>query len=217
MQKEIAGVVRINPEGQPRFCPSDMGTDAFTIKPGDKLVLTSGAKLLYGRHAGDGNGLCPRGRLLEAFEGSARIWAFDEIYPFNWAEVCGVLERPTNYVEAAVAPQPELKIGLIEPEFELPDATVSAPDLLGKAAKHMADRATTYDKPGGERSMAQTVAVFEAYHGIKLSESQGWHFMQILKDVRLFTREAYHADSAEDCIAFAALKAEARAKEGGAA
>lgn len=94
-------------------------------------------------------------------------------------------------------------------------APTSAPALLQAAATHMADRAATYDKPEGERSMAQTVAVFKAFHGIDLSESQGWHFMQILKDVRLFTRLAYHADSAEDCIAFAALKAEARAKEGG--
>lgn len=94
-------------------------------------------------------------------------------------------------------------------------APASAPGLLQAAATHMAERAATYDKPEGERSMAQTVAVFKAFHGIELSESQGWHFMQILKDVRLFTRPAYHADSAEDCIAFAALKAEARAKEGG--
>lgn len=43
--------------------------------------------------------------------------------------------------------------------------------------------------------------------------AQGWHFMQILKDVRLFTRPAYHADSAEDGIAYCALKAEAKAKE----
>ena len=96
------------------------------------------------------------------------------------------------------------------------DSPVSAPALLTAAAKHMNDRAATYDKPEGERSMAQTVAVFEAYHGIKLTEAQGWHFMQVLKDVRLFTRDSYHGDSAEDCIAYAALKAEAKAQEGGA-
>ena len=97
--------------------------------------------------------------------------------------------------------------------IEMLDNPVSAPALLTAAAKHMNDRAATYDKPEGERSMAQTVAVFEAYHGIKLTEAQGWHFMQVLKDVRLFTRETYHGDSAEDCIAYAALKAEAKAQE----
>lgn len=93
------------------------------------------------------------------------------------------------------------------------DSTVSAPDVLGAARQHMLDRAATYDKPEGERSMAQTVAVFNLFHGTKLTEAQGWHFMQILKDVRLFTRPAYHADSAEDGVAYAALKAEAKASE----
>ena len=85
--------------------------------------------------------------------------------------------------------------------------------ILEQAAKHQRDRAANYDKPAGERSMAQTVKVFEAHHGIKLTEAQGWHFMQILKDVRLFTATGYHADSAEDCVSYAALKAEAKHKE----
>lgn len=101
-------------------------------------------------------------------------------------------------------------------QIEMFEPPVSAPALLSAAAKHMNDRAATYDKPEGERSMVQTVVIFEAFHGIKLTEAQGWHFMQVLKDVRLFTRESYHADSAEDCIAYAALKAEAKAQEGGA-
>jgi hypothetical protein len=89
----------------------------------------------------------------------------------------------------------------------------SAPDILSAAEKHMRDRAATYDKPEGERSMSQTVVVFNAFHGTSLTEAQGWHFMQILKDVRLFTRDGYHADSAEDGVAYAGLKAEAKAKE----
>lgn len=110
------------------------------------------------------------------------------------------------WVEQQPEEAPPLPIGML-------DSPVSAPALLSAAAKHMNDRAATYDKPEGERSMAQTVAVFEAFHGIKLTEAQGWHFMQVLKDVRLFTRDLYHADSAEDCIAYAALKAEAKAQE----
>lgn len=89
----------------------------------------------------------------------------------------------------------------------------SAPALLAQAKKHMDDRAATYDKPEGERSMAQTVDIFNRFHGTSLTEAQGWHFMQVLKDVRLFTRDTYHADSAEDGIAYCALKAEAKAKE----
>lgn len=87
-------------------------------------------------------------------------------------------------------------------------------DALGvmyAAAGHMEARATTYDTPGGERSMARAVAVFNTMHDTDLSEAQGWHFMQILKDVRLFSAPGYHADSAEDGVAYAALKAEALA------
>ena len=74
----------------------------------------------------------------------------------------------------------------------------------------MKERAATYDKPDGERSMGRTVAAFNAITGRDLTEPEGWLLLQILKDVRLFQRPGYHADSAEDCIAYAALKAEAK-------
>ena len=88
---------------------------------------------------------------------------------------------------------------------------MKAPEILDKAAQHMRDRAATYDKPEGERSMGLTVVIFNLHHGTALTEAQGWHLMQILKDVRLFARPSYHADSAEDCTAYSALKAEAMA------
>lgn len=81
--------------------------------------------------------------------------------------------------------------------------------ILAHAASHLEARAGTYDTPGGERSMGKAIAVFNAFHGTNLSESQGWHLLQILKDVRLFSSPSYHQDSAEDCVAYAALKAEA--------
>lgn len=90
---------------------------------------------------------------------------------------------------------------------------MKAPQLLERAAGHMRDRAATYDKPEGERSMGKTVQAFNAITGRDLSESEGWLLLQLLKDVRLFQRSGYHADSAEDCIAYAALKAEAKAAE----
>lgn len=90
-----------------------------------------------------------------------------------------------------------------------------APDLLAKAAQHMADRAATYDTPGGERSMGRAVHALNAILGRRaLSEPEGWLLLQLLKDVRLFQRDGYHADSAEDCIAYAALKAESKFNEG---
>lgn len=61
--------------------------------------------------------------------------------------------------------------------------------------------------------MGRTVAVFNAFHNTALTEAQGWHLLQILKDVRLFAARGYHADSAEDSTAYSALKAEAKAQE----
>jgi hypothetical protein len=93
----------------------------------------------------------------------------------------------------------------------------SAPDILSRAAQHMADRAATYDKPEGERSMGATVAAFNAVTGRDLAEAEGWLLLQLLKDVRLFQRPGYHADSAEDAVAYTALMGEAKARDAAAA
>ena len=97
----------------------------------------------------------------------------------------------------------------VEPARQEPPAIL----MLQAAADHMRDRAANYDKPDGERSMGKTVDAFNAVTGRDLSEAEGWLLLQILKDVRLFQRPGYHADSAEDCMAYAALKAEAKKAE----
>lgn len=100
-----------------------------------------------------------------------------------------------------------------QPATKASDFPPSAQDLLDKAKQLMAERAKQYDKPAGERSMGRAVEAFNAITGRTLSEPEGWLLLQVLKDVRLFQRHGYHADSAEDCIAYAALKAEAKASE----
>lgn len=90
---------------------------------------------------------------------------------------------------------------------------VRAADLLNKATVIMAERGRQYDKPEGERSMGRTIAAFNAMTGRDLTESEGWLLLQVLKGVRLFTTPGYHADSAEDNIAYAALLAESKSKE----
>lgn len=94
--------------------------------------------------------------------------------------------------------------------------TPTAPDILRAGIKHMEDRAATYDRPEGERSMAATVSAFNAITGRSITEAEGWLLLQILKDVRLFQRPGYHSDSAEDCVAYGALKAEAKSREAAA-
>lgn len=90
---------------------------------------------------------------------------------------------------------------------------MKAQEFLSQAAKHMADRAATYDSPDGERSMEKTVAAFNALAGADLTESEGWLFMMMLKAARLTQRATYHADSAEDLVAYAALMGEAKSQQ----
>lgn len=90
---------------------------------------------------------------------------------------------------------------------------VKAPDLLKKASNIMEERGKQYDSPEGERSMGKCIAAFNAITGHSLTEPEGWLLLQVLKDVRLFQKKGYHQDSAEDCIAYAALKAEAKSLE----
>ena len=88
----------------------------------------------------------------------------------------------------------------------------TAPDLLMKAADLLAERGKEYDTEGGERSMGRAVASFNAITGRDMTEAEGWLLLQQLKDVRQWQNDGYHADSAEDCISYAALKAETLAR-----
>ena len=88
--------------------------------------------------------------------------------------------------------------------------TKQATDFLSKALELLQERGKDYDQPQGERSMGKTVQAFNAITGHTLKESEGWLLLQLLKDVRQWSNpDSYHADSAEDCISYAALKAEA--------
>lgn len=92
------------------------------------------------------------------------------------------------------------------------ESKVSANSILEAAVGHMRDRASTYDKPAGERSMGATVRAFEAITGHTLTEEQGWLFMQLLKAVRS-QQGAYRLDSYEDGAAYVALAGEAAARD----
>ena len=85
-----------------------------------------------------------------------------------------------------------------------------APDFLHAAATHMENRATTYDSPEGERSMAATVAAFNAItgDGHMNTEERGWLFMTLLKAVRS-QQGNYKSDNYEDGAAYFALSGEA--------
>ncbi len=98
---------------------------------------------------------------------------------------------------------------------------VTAADVLQAAAATIAQRGAQRDSTGGgkqERSMAATVAAFNAIEGTNLSERQGWAFMQTLKMVRAAASDRnghYNPDDALDGSAYAALGGEAAAAAAG--
>lgn len=88
----------------------------------------------------------------------------------------------------------------------------NATDILDRAAQHMEDRATAYDAPGGERSMAGTVEAFNALTPHSLTEEQGWLFMVLLKCSRCQQGD-YRDDNYEDGTAYMSLMGEAASVE----
>ena len=85
---------------------------------------------------------------------------------------------------------------------------MKAPNFLQAGLDAMQQRAATYDKPEGERSMSATVEAFRAITGHAITEEQGWLFMAILKAVRS-QQGNYSADSYVDGAAYFGLAGEA--------
>jgi hypothetical protein len=105
----------------------------------------------------------------------------------------------------------------IEPQYDPKDVEFkdegipSAEFYLKSALTTMQERGKTYDSDGGERSMGKTIAAFNAITGRELSEQDGWLLMLLLKQVRQWSTNQFHQDSALDSVAYAALLAESLA------
>lgn len=97
-------------------------------------------------------------------------------------------------------------------EAKTTKSLLTAGSILQTAAKHMEDRAATYDQQGGERSIHKTVTMFNILTGAGLTDEQGWLFMTCLKMVRA-QQGRYRADSYEDGAAYFALAGESAAQE----
>jgi len=124
-------------------------------------------------------------------------------------------QPPNNNLEAIDllwAEMPKSVSWSVNLNKETPKAPLRAVSVLDSAAGHMNDRAKTYDKPTGERSMVATVAAFNAATGHPLTEEQGWMFMVFLKSIRS-QQGNYKADNYEDLVAYGALMAEAANQE----
>lgn len=96
---------------------------------------------------------------------------------------------------------------------------LTASRVLIKGQAILEERAREYEKPGGERSTAKIVAAFNAITGRDgergLSETEGWLFLRLLKDVRFFSTARLHEDSGVDAVNYTALMVESKAREEG--
>lgn len=87
--------------------------------------------------------------------------------------------------------------------------SMDAIEILHSAEICIGDRAASRDLPDGERSMARTVAAFNAFTGRQLSERDGWLFMCCLKAAWEATPGGRHnPDDCVDLSAYAALMGE---------
>jgi hypothetical protein len=86
-----------------------------------------------------------------------------------------------------------------------------APSILLEAADCIADRAALRDQSSGERSMARAVDAFNAMKGTRLTEVDGWDFMELLKMSRSQSGK-FHRDDYVDRAGYAALAGEAAEK-----
>lgn len=137
--------------------------------------------------------------------------------PYNVSFVNAQGTWSPSYFE--LVPEP-----LCDPEFTeraiaalgTTDSPKTPSDYLRQAADTLDERGKQYDATGSERSMEKTVAIFNMLTGNSLSTAEGWQFMKVLKDVRLWSNTTeVHADSIVDNLGYTALLAEETISLGG--
>lgn len=84
-------------------------------------------------------------------------------------------------------------------------------EFLQNAIDLEKQRGADYDSPDGERSAARIAGAFNAITGYDLTESEVWLILSLLKQVRQWSNEAFHRDSAEDQVTYVALMSESLA------
>lgn len=92
------------------------------------------------------------------------------------------------------------------------EAYPTAQAILRNAIDVMEARAAVRDQ-AQERSMARCVNLFYAATDLKLTEGQGWLFMELLKVARS-VQGGYNPDDYVDGAAYAALRGECEAIKG---
>lgn len=95
-------------------------------------------------------------------------------------------------------------------QIQVGPATAAEPiahGMLEESIGQMKARAALRDAGSGERSMARTIGIFNAWTGNSLTEEDGWRFMVALKQARE-VQGHFNRDDYVDLAAYAALLGE---------
>ncbi len=86
----------------------------------------------------------------------------------------------------------------------------TAATFLQKGMQLLKERGKEYQATGKveERSFKAVATAFNAVTGKRITPAEVCLLLQILKDIRQWSQDRYHADSIEDCVNYAALKGE---------
>jgi hypothetical protein len=106
-----------------------------------------------------------------------------------------------------VAEGPVVETQIIDKASQEDAARRPASEFLEAGLKILTARAVLRDQPSGERSMAKTVAIFNAWTGNNISVQDGWRFMISLKQAREI-QGFYNEDDYEDGTNYFALLGE---------
>lgn len=121
---------------------------------------------------------------------------YDQSQDEKWDN--GELGRDEEHVR--VAP-------LTEKEFNQATAKTSI-DFLNIVKDIQVERGAEYEQEGGERSFEKIATVFNVYRGKDLLPSDIALILEIMKNVRFYAQDRYHADSVIDKVSYASLWAE---------
>lgn len=97
---------------------------------------------------------------------------------------------------------------LYEDAIRVHNTPKSSIQFLDEVKAIQSTRANEYEQDGGERSFAKIATVFNTYTGKDLLPSDIALILEILKNVRFYSQDGYHADSVVDKVSYASLWAE---------
>lgn len=125
---------------------------------------------------------------------------------------CGIAESDLQLAHSSAGEfQPFVSVEDARP---YPAATTAAANILQQGVDALSNRAAERDQADGERSMARCVKAFNVMFDHKITEEQGWQFMELLKMSRA-AGGAYREDDYVDGAAYCALAGEAARRDRG--